>query len=551
MSAAPCRGRAGGAVGAYRGELVLSALIEDRAERLGDRTAVTSAAGDLAYGELAERAARVAGALVALGVEPGDRVATMLDNSLEYLAAWLGVCWAGAVDVPVNTALKGAFLEHVLLQCGAAVLVVDGRRLDRLEPLRLPDLRHVVVVGGPPELPLPGLSAHRFEDCLAHAPAARTRRAESDLVYIMYTSGTTGPSKGAMHCNRSVLLSNVVPWLEILGLTGEDVAYSMFPLFHGTARNAVVTSTIWAGGRVVLRDGFSASRFCDDVRATGATFFAYMGVVLHLLFAQEPRPDDADNAVRVAFGGAAPHELVEAFERRFGLELLEVYGSTELGVATAPRIGTRKLGTMGRPRADLLLEIHDEAGRPLPAGAQGEIVVRPEQAYCIFQGYWQEPEATVEAFRNLWFHTGDGGYLDEDGYLVFTDRIKDSLRRRGENISSFEVERAVRAHPDVLECAAYARPLGADGGRGDDRRRPPPGAHDRPGGAVSLLRRGDAALRGPALRPPRRGAAEDAVAARREVPAARAGRDGGHPRPGAARHRRAEGLTQAGPPARR
>jgi crotonobetaine/carnitine-CoA ligase len=273
----------------------------------------------------------------------------------------------------------------------------------------------------------------------------------------MYTSGTTGPSKGAMHVNRSALW-NVYAWLDILDLSHTDVAYSMFPLFHVTARSAVVTSSIWAGASIVLRNGFSVSGFWDDIRANDCTFFAYMGSVIHLLWAAEPSPHDADNSLRVAFGAAAPAAIVADFERRFGVELLEVYGSTELGPATAPKPGQVKRGTMGRTCPHVALQIHDELGNQLPVGVAGEIVARPAVPYGIFQGYWANPQATVQAFHNLWFHTGDRGHFDEDGYLVFSDRIKDVIRRRGENISSFEVERGVQEHPDVLECAAYAVP---------------------------------------------------------------------------------------------
>jgi carnitine-CoA ligase len=440
----------------YEGEWVVSSLIEDRAERFGDERAVSSLEGNLTYAQLRDRAQRLAGALSALGVEPGERVSTMLAPSLDYLAAWFGVVWAGAVDVPVNVEFKGEFLRHVIASSGAKVLVIDARWLDRIDGLELPELRAVIVVGGAADAPgrLPTLP---LADALAHDPLPRVHRDEYDLAYIMYTSGTTGPSKGAMHSNRSALW-NVRSWIDILQLTSEDVAYSMFPLFHVTARSAVVTSAIWAGAPIVLRDGFSATRFWDDVRESGATYFAYMGAVIHLLWAQPERPDDADNAVRRAFGAAAPAAIVDAFERRFGLELIEVYGGTELGPATAPTRERRRTGTMGVVCPHLELEVHDERDRPVPPGTLGEIVARPTGPHTMFQGYWNMPDETLQAFRNLWFHTGDQGRFDEDGFLTFTDRIKDSIRRRGENISSFEVEHSVQQYAPVLECAAYAVP---------------------------------------------------------------------------------------------
>ncbi len=441
----------------YDGDWVGGRLLADRAERLGDRPAVSTPDSALSYAELADAAARVATGLRAIGVGPGDRVATMLPGTVGYLRAWWGIVWAGAVDVPANNDLKGALLQRLLVDSGARVLVIDATWLPRLAGLALPDLEHVVV-SGTGTVPLPGVAVHDLGALAALDPGPLQPRTESDLLYVMYTSGTTGPSKGVMHSNRSALW-NAAGWIDVLELTDADVAYSMFPLFHVTARSAVVTSAFWAGGQVHLGPAFSPARFWDDVRAAGATCFCYMGIVVHLLHAQPPRPDDADNPVRRAFGAAAPPAILEAFEARFGLELVEVYGSTELGVATAPGLGKRrKLGTMGKPLDHLLVEVHDADGNTLGPEEQGEIVARPNVPQGMSMGYWQDPRGTLDAFRNLWFHSGDGGYFDDEGWLVFTDRVKDSLRRRGENISSFEVERLVQDHPDVLECAAYGVP---------------------------------------------------------------------------------------------
>lgn len=440
----------------YDGDWVFAQVLEDRAERFAEEIAITAASGDLTFAQLRDRGARVGAALAAVGVQPGDRVATMLDPTTDYLAAWFGVVWAGAVDVPINTAFKGEFLRHILAGSGAAAVVVDGRWAGRLAGLELPDLRHVVVVGEATADPV-GVPTSTLAEALSSEPMPFVPRTETDLLYIMYTSGTTGPSKGVMLNNRSALW-NAKAWIDIMELGDDDVAYSMFPLFHVTARSAVVSASLWNGSRAVLRESFSASGFIDDVRATDATWFGYMGAVIQMLWKQPERDDDADNRLRVAFGAAAPPALIEPFQQRFGVELLELYGSTELGPATAPRPGRSKRGTMGLPCEHVLVEVHDPEGFRCATGVAGEIVARPAVPYGMFQGYWQMPEETLTAFRNLWFHTGDGGVMDDEGYLTFTDRIKDSLRRRGENISSFEVERAVQRHPDVLEAAAYAVP---------------------------------------------------------------------------------------------
>ncbi|MFV0463514.1 MAG: AMP-binding protein [Nostocoides sp.] len=442
----------------YDGPWVFSRMLATQADRLGDRTAITSPRGSLSYGELAQEAGRAATGLSRIGCHVGDRVATMLDATLDYVRAWFGISWSGAVDVPLNTGLKGEMLQHVLVSSGASVLIIEGRFMPRLRDLQLPDLRHIVYTGEAEALPPTGVVAHPLVELMANEPQpGPTDRSESDLLYIMFTSGTTGPSKGAMLPNRSALW-NVRSWLDILRLTNDDVGYSIFPLFHVTARSAVVSSSLWAGGRVALQESFSLRNFWSIARQEEATFFGYMGAIIHLLYVQEPREDDADNSLRIAFGAAAPPAIFRDFERRFGITLVETYGSTELGPASALTPDVAERGTMGPPRSHVTVEIHDPDDVPVPAGAEGEIVVRPKVPDGIFRGYWGQPEETLDAFRNLWFHTGDGGRITSEGNLVFTDRIKDSLRRRGENISSFEVERAISGHPDVLECAAYAVP---------------------------------------------------------------------------------------------
>ena len=315
---------------------MVARLLADRAERFGDETAVTTADGARrSYAALADAAARVASALSALGIAAGDRVATMLDPSPAYLGAWFGSAWSGAIEVPVNTDFKGEFLEHVLRESGASVLVAQSRWVERVAGLDLPALRHVLAVDAPAGSTgrLGSIDVVAFDDAVGAAtPHPLVDRSELDPVYVMYTSGTSGPSKGAIHSNRSALW-NAYAWLDVLGLDDDTVAYSMFPLFHVTARSAVVTSTLWAGGAVALRPGFSVSGFWSDVTSSGATFFAYMGSVIHLLWSAPPSALDREHHVRVAFGAAAPPELVERFEERFGVHLIEVYGSTELGLA--------------------------------------------------------------------------------------------------------------------------------------------------------------------------------------------------------------------------
>lgn len=439
----------------YSGEWIVSSVLTDRADRFGDEVSIQSHEGDLSYGDLVERASRIAGALASIGVVPGDRVATMLDTGIAYVAAWHGIVWRNAIEVPINSEYKGIFLEHILRDSGATVLVVEGRWLGRLASIDLTLVEHVIVVGDEAAEVPPGVTVHAFHDALAHDPEGLVARDETDPTYIMYTSGTTGPAKGAVHNNRSSI-QYIMPFVEGLDLGDDDVCYSMFPLFHQMGRSSCATSSFWVGNRLVLRNGFSAADFWEDIRTSGATWMGYFGAVIHFLWLQDPSDSDRDHRLTRAFGAAAPAELIGPWEERFGVTLYECYGSTEIGLGSGLGSGPRKRGTMGLPCNHIELQIADENDGPLGPGQTGQALWRPRSPDAIFQGYWNRPEATIEAWRNLWFHSGDAGFIDDEGYFVFVDRIKDSIRRRGENISSFTVEEAVRQEPGVFECAAYA-----------------------------------------------------------------------------------------------
>jgi crotonobetaine/carnitine-CoA ligase len=210
-----------------------------------------------------------------------------------------------------------------------------------------------------------------------------------------------------------------------------------------------------AGGSTVLRERFSLSEFWPDIRRHGVTFTMYMGSIILFLVQQPEQAGESRNPLRVAGGAACPPAIAAEFTRRFGCSLIEVFGMTEVGTVTGPRNGKATPGTVGWPLSHVTIEIHDTDDVPVPAGTIGEIVIRPNEPYAITQGYWRQPEATIEAWRNFWFHSGDLGLSTPTGELVFVDRLKDCIRRRGENISSFEVERAVQQHPAVQECAAF------------------------------------------------------------------------------------------------
>ena len=442
----------------YEGERTLGALLAARADAEPDRAIVRFEETAVTYGYLDESASRVANALLALGLEPGDRAAIMLGNRPEYLWLWFGMARAGIVEVPLNTGVRGDMLAHMLNTTGARTLVIDAQWLERVERIapRLESLERVVVVGDG--------RVDAF-DCVPYAalldaPAARPPAVATprDASVILFTSGTTGPSKGAV-LSHNANLRIAQTTVELMEYGDDEVLFNMFPLFHVNARyTSVLPAMLMESGSCVLHDRFSASRFWDVCRAEGVTAFNFMGALVLMLFKQPERDDDADNPVRRAYGAPAPVAVLERFERRFGVELIEVYGSTELGACLENRPGARRIGSCGRPAPHYEVEIHDEDDNPVPPGVEGEIVVRPREPFVMVQEYYAMPEATLAAFRNLWFHTGDRGRRDEDGWFYFVDRLKDAIRRRGENISSWEVEQVVNDHELVVESAAVGVP---------------------------------------------------------------------------------------------
>lgn len=438
--------------------------LRDRAERFGDRAALDVVGERRTVAGVYLGAREVAAGLAGLGLEPGDRVAVMMSNSIANVDVWLGICLAGLIEVPINTAQRGDLLEYLLAQSGSRALVVDESLADRIERVaaNVATLEHVIVhpTGAPDRAPAPlevpsriahhGLSEVRSDatppdpdiDCFATST-------------ILYTSGTTGPSKGVV-LSHSANLYLARHTTHLMGYDGDDVLYSAFPLFHINAKYTSTMASLEVGARLVLHDRFSASGFWDTCRRQGVTAFNYQGALLLMLFKQPERMDDRDHGVVKAFGAPCPIDLWEPFEQRFGVTLSEVYGMTEIAIATENPAGARRIGSAGRVSSQFELRVVDENDEPVAARTPGEIVVRPKFPGIMIDRYFEMPEATVGAFRNLWFHTGDRGYLDDDDYLWFIDRLKDCIRRRGENISSYEVEKTLNGHPAIAESAAYA-----------------------------------------------------------------------------------------------
>lgn len=444
-------------------------VLGERAQQWGDKTFLTwlRTGATLSYRQVDARTRSVGAGLAACGVPSGGHVAVLMENCPEQLLAIWGTCRAGFVTVPINAGAKGQLLSYFLDHADCVAIIVEERLLERLVEIAsaLPKLRQVFVVrpdrgdtGTPaPAAALPaGLALHEFGTLLEHAPQIAGEPPRfSDLAMLMFTSGTTGPSKAIMFSHAQLVYwgSDVAYHHEY---TPEDTAYVFLPLFHGNALLGSTMGSLMAGASIALVHRFSVSHFWSDIRASGATVFNGVGAVTNFLWKQPPGPADRDHRVRRCHLAPVPG-FAAGFEQRFGMTIMSAFGLTDycLGSAYNTRSRRDKLGSCGLPRAGIRIRIVDEDDFDVPAGTPGEIVLRNDNPWGASLGYYKQADATLRSRRNLWFHTGDRGYIDADGYVWYTDRIKDAIRRRGENISAFEVEEVIRTHPAVADVAVY------------------------------------------------------------------------------------------------
>ena len=431
----------------------------------------------LSFAAALARAESIAGGLLA-GAEAGDRVLVFADNKAEVLLTWLGSALAGMVHVPVNTAYQGSFLEHQVRTTAPRTAIVDAALAARFEAGNeaFATIERAFVLGEGAEqeaaiaaLGAAGYAAAPFADLAGELVDPPAPRAE-DLASIFFTSGTTGLSKGVM-MSHSQITFFADQGASLTRLTEDDVYMSVGPLFHGNGLFLGAYPSLLAGCRYVLREKYSASRWIDQIRDCGATVTNFVGVMMEWTYKQPERPDDADNDLRCIFAVPTASSIRADFARRYGIEAFVAnYGMTEVSMPILSPYGeTPPVGATGK-LADEYFEVRlvDPAtDREVPDGEVGEFVCRPKLPWTICSGYYGMPEQTAAAQRNLWFHSGDGLKRDADGLYYFVDRLKDAIRRRGENISSFEVEQAVIGHPSLLQCAAVAAPTGEEAGEDD------------------------------------------------------------------------------------
>lgn len=439
-------------------ERTVVAVMRRALDRHPDKVALREPGRDLTYRALADEALGLAGGLDRLCVGRQQPVLLMLDNHLDFPVAWLALSLTGRVEVPVNTAYRGSILAHVVENCGAAVMILEAHYLDRLIEVasRLTGLTTVVVRGDRAGREVPAGWRVMGWDDLSGPPAAPVDLAPSDLIGIMYTSGTTGLSKG-VRVTHAHAYAYSAPCM--FGYARPDeVLLILLPLFHVGGQWQGIYNTLIAGCTAIVLPRFSASTFWDDVRRYGCTYTMLLGAMANILWRAPERPDDADQPLKTALMIPVMPE-VDAFRTRFGMEAIGTgYGSTEGSTVMTACPGHAAPGACGWLRPDFEARLVDEADLEVPEGGAGELVLRPREPWSIMDGYHAMPEATAAAWRNLWFHTGDVMRRLPSGQYSFVDRSKDAMRRRGENVSSQEVEREIAAHPAVLECAAVAVP---------------------------------------------------------------------------------------------
>ncbi len=442
-----------------RVEQTLPQVLEKRVARFGDKPWVIRGDDSFSYREIHEQSGRLAAGLARRGVRSGDTVLLMLPDDIDIIHCWCALAKMGAIEVPVNTHLRGNVLNHLIDDSRARVCITDARFVDRLlEREAYPGLETLIVAGGLSRAQRDAVEARfehvALEECFAAEPfdAGDDAPRFNDVGAVMYTSGTTGPSKGVMitHAHSYEYALAIV---ECLDLRSSDIYYNPLPLFHIAGQWGAVYGSCIRGATVVLSQGFSAGGFWPDVRRYDATATFLLGAMANWLYQLEARDDDHDNPMeRMLVVPLLPD--TDGFKERFDVLVSTVWGSTEVNCPTRSGfdlVDSRTCGYICDGRYEV--RIVDEDDMEVPPGVPGEATVRAKEPWITMAGYWNNPEATVRAWRNQWLHSGDMMMRDEEDNLYFMDRVKDAIRRSGENISSMEVENEINAYDAVLECA--------------------------------------------------------------------------------------------------
>jgi crotonobetaine/carnitine-CoA ligase len=394
----------------------------------------------------------VAGGLWEAGIRTGDRAALMMGNCPEFLYTYYAMVFMGVGAVPLNVAQRGEALAYILNDSGASAIVIDDALLehflairDRTSNVRLVVVRGTASAGG-------GIALEEWLKAgRGRPPIGSLPRSPADN--ILYTSGTTGPPKGVV--NRGISPSNIIKLWEPAGVRPGETIYTPLPLYHGNALAVSALGAIMLDFKLAIGERFSASKFWDECRKYNVVEFNTLGAMIPILLKQPERPDDADNPVRVVLSAACPAYAWRPFEERFKLRVIEWFGMVDSPGFLMNTTG--KVGSMGKPLPGFTFRVVDDEDRDVPPGKVGELIFRSDAGRDAAFYYGKE-DATNDAWRHDWFHSGDLAWIDEEGDFFYAGRKKASMRRRGENISAWEIESVVNQHPAVLESAAHAVP---------------------------------------------------------------------------------------------
>jgi crotonobetaine/carnitine-CoA ligase len=384
-------------------------------------------------------------------------VSVMLPNSPRWLAVFFAIQKLGACIVPINVALRGESLAYVIDHSDSVALVIDPEYADVLAEVRdrAPKIRHVIFDTADASAFAPPAGDLTLKEIEAEDASAPDVKIDPEgISALMYTSGTTGLPKGVVMRYAAADARRSEP-LAMMFYKPEDVLYTCLPLFHANALFISVMCALHSGARLALGKRFSASRFWDEARRYGATTFNALGAMIPILMKQPELPHDVDNPVSWIISAACPANVWETFEKRFGLKIFEFYGAVDGGGFLTFNIGNAPVGSIGQPPPGTVYKVADPDGNEVPVGQPGELCFKVDDAKSQGVEYYKNEKASTKKVRDGWLHTSDVVYRDEDGNLYFVDRLTDSMRRRGENVSSYEVEREVNAHPAVLESAAF------------------------------------------------------------------------------------------------
>jgi len=440
----------------------IGAFLRLRAESHADQPYLTIAGRTYTFSEADTLSRAVARGLAERGITDGDRVMLMTPNCAEFIFTWYACSLLGAAVVPINVNLRGFLLEALIADAGVRGLVVHSTQVDALMQID-PDLQRRIawtaVVGGlrpPHDAGTGSQDVFDFDELVVHEGSDPEIASDFRRIQVVsYTSGTTGPAKGVLMPNAQCF-SSACTFMKLIGMTATDTLYTPLPLFHGLSSRMGVLPTLVLGARVCVDERFTASRYWQRAAECNATLGQVVHAVAPLIKAQPPGPWDRAHKVRAIFNCAHDPE----FEARFGVRMTRAFSMTETSFLAYTPYPERKPGAVGRAHEDWELDLVDDLHRPVPIGTVGELVARPRRPYIAMQGYLNKAEKTVEAWRNLWFHTGDLLRRDDEGYFHYIDRKKDRIRRRGENVSSADVEHGVVAHPAIAECVVLAHPAG-------------------------------------------------------------------------------------------